>query len=164
MDLSKLIANENKKIRRVGRGTGCGRGKTCGRGNKGAGQRKGKVLPYLGFCGGNLSFLRRLPKKGFNSPNLEECQIVNLVDIAQRLKGVSEINPLALKEHNLIKDENKPVKLLAKIEDKKFSFKANFKLDSFSAKAKELIEAAGGKIITKEAEKKQGKKEKKGKK
>lgn len=146
MELSKLKNKvKNKKSTRLGRGTGSGSGKTSGRGHKGAGQRSGKKLPYAGFRGGNIPYFRKIPKRGFTSPNPVVYQIVNLADIQSKLKNAKEIDPKTLKEANLIKDDNKPVKILAGIkEDLKIKF--TFKADKFSSRAQELIEAAGGKI------------------
>ncbi|UCD16069.1 MAG: 50S ribosomal protein L15 [Candidatus Omnitrophota bacterium] len=144
MDLSKLKGKIRvKKPKRLGRGVGSGKGKTAGRGHKGAGQRKGKTLPYAGFRGGNLAYFRRIPKRGFNSPNKKEYQIVNLVDIEKKLKDNKEIDSKVLKNADLIKDEKKPVKILGVVKDK-FSLKAVFKADKYSARAKELIEKVGG--------------------
>lgn len=135
---------KNKKPKRKGRGTGSGLGKTAGRGHKGAGQRAGKKLPYAGFRGGNVPYFRKIPKRGFTSPNATIYQIVNLTDIQTRLQGAKEIDPKILKEANLIKDENKPVKILANIKED-LKIKSSFRVDKFSSKARELIEAAGGK-------------------
>ncbi len=145
MDISKIsLPIKGKRPKRCGRGPGSGLGKTSGRGHKGAGQRSGKKLPYIGFSGGNIPYLRKLPKRGFNSYPDKEFQIVNLRDIASRFKEQEEINPLVLKRRGLIKDEDKPVKILAGIKDK-FSLKALFKADKFSKKAERLILEAGGK-------------------
>jgi len=146
MDLSQIrVKSKAKHKRRVGRGTGSGRGKTSGRGHKGAGQRSGKTMPYIGYRGGNLPYLRRIPKRGFTSLQKKKYQIVNLGEIAQRLENMPVIDAAALKQVNLIKNETKPVKILAKHKDK-FALKAAFKVNSASDKARELIEAAGGKI------------------
>lgn len=146
MNLSNIKSRtRNKKPKRRGRGTGSNLGKTGGRGHKGAGQRKGKKLPYPGFRGGNLPYYRVLPKRGFTPPREKEVQVVNLGQIQERLKKESEITPEALKAVNLIKDAKKPVKVLAKIKGK-FAHKAVIKANAFSKKAKELIEAAGGTI------------------
>lgn len=158
MDLSKLkVKIKNKKSKRLGRGVGSGRGKTSGRGNKGAGQRSGKTLPYAGFRGGNLAYLRRIPKRGFNSPNRTDYQIVNLKDIEKNIKNIEEIDQKVLRGANLIKDDKKPVKILAGLQDK-FTLKANFKADKFSSRAKELIEAAGGKVESADVKSSGGKK------
>jgi len=139
------IKEKNRKSKRLGRGTGSGKGKTSGRGHKGAGQRKGKKLPYEGFIGGNLPFYRIIPKRGFTSPHRKVYQIVNLGDIQKIAKEDGEVNPELLKKNNLIKNEKKPIKILAKTKDK-FTIKAKFKADKFSTKALELIKDAGGKV------------------
>ena len=145
MDLSTIpVRVKAKKPKRLGRGSGSGTGKTAGRGHKGAGQRKGKRLPYIGFRGGNLPYLRVIPKRGFTSVHPQTFQVVNLGDIQKKMSQIKEIDPVALKNHNLIRDPAKPVKILAKTNEK-FNCKALIKADSFSAKAKETIEAAGGK-------------------
>jgi large subunit ribosomal protein L15 len=145
MGLSKSRPRvKNKKLKRLGRGTGSTLGKTSGRGHKGAGQRKGKKTPYPGYSGGTLPFMRLIPKRGFNSPRKLVYQIVNLEDIKQRAAKSSEINPEILKKVNLIKDAKKPIKILAKLKGD-FSLKALFKADKFSESAVKLIEKAGGK-------------------
>ena len=147
MDLSNItkIGKRAKKPKRLGRGAGSGSGKTAGRGHKGAGQRSGKKLPYAGFRGGNLPLARTLPKRGFTPPRRVEYQIVSLGDIQKRSKTSEEINPQILKKLRLIRNDKKPVKVLATI-DGELSKKLVVKVDKFSAKTKELIEAAGGSI------------------
>jgi len=146
MDLSNIkVKIKNKKPKRLGRGTGSTTGKTAGRGNKGAGSRRGKTLPYAGFRGGNLPYYRVIPKRGFTAINKKEYQIVNLSDIQDKVKKCDEVNPDVLKKANLIKSEKKSVKILSNINAKTPLFKAVFKADGFSARAKELIETAGGK-------------------
>lgn len=146
MDLSSLRIKFARTVgKRLGRGSGSGWGKTSGRGHKGAGSRSGKKVPYVGFAGGNVPFLRKLPKRGFNAFRPKDYQIVNLGEIQTKIKDTKEIDPQILFNAHLIKNVNKPVKVLADI-DGKFLLKASFKADRFSQKAKQLIEAAGGKI------------------
>jgi len=148
MELKDLRPNVKRKSpKRAGRGTGSGLGKTSGRGHKGAGQRSGKKLPYIGFSGGNIPYIRKIPKRGFNHDKDFYYQIVNLKDINERLKDLKEIKPINLKEANLIKDENKPVKILAKLDNKEFNLNASIYAHNFSKKSKELIEKNGGKAI-----------------
>jgi large subunit ribosomal protein L15 len=135
---------KRKDTKRLGRGSGSGWGKTAGRGNKGAGSRSGKVTPYIGIRGGNLPFFRRIPKRGFNAFRPVEYQIVNLGDIQERAGSLQAINGQALVDIHLIKDADRPIKILAK-NGLKLSLKATFTADKFSAKAKELIEKIGGK-------------------
>jgi len=146
MDLSSLrINNKRKATKRLGRGSGSGWGKTSGRGHKGAGQRKGKKLPYAGFKGGNLPLARKIPKRGFTPPRKKNYQIVNLRDIQDRIEGEKEINPTVLKKFNLIKNENRLVKILANTKGE-FTSKIVFRVDRFSVKAREIIENAGGTV------------------
>lgn len=149
MDISTIIVKNKPKAKcRLGRGSGSGKGKTASRGHKGAGQRKGKVSPYLGFSGGNLPFFRKIPKRGFNSPRRRIYQIINLDRISEclsRLEKENTIDPSLFKKFNLIKDENKPVKILSRGGDK-FSHKITLKAHKFSKKAKEIIEKVGGKV------------------
>lgn len=138
-----IIKKKNKKTKRVGRGTGSGHGKTSTRGHKGAGQRKGRTH-YIGFEGGNVPYLRKIPKRGFNSKSRKVYQIVNLEDIVNKLKGEKEITPKELIKANLIKDERKPVKILAKLKGR-LSWKTTFKVHKFSKASLKVIEDAGGK-------------------
>jgi len=133
--------NKNKK--RVGRGSGSGHGKTSTRGHKGAGQRKGSPH-YIGFEGGNVPYLRKIPKRGFSSKSTVSFQIVNLDDIAKLLKDKEEITAKELKEANLIDNVSKPIKILARLKGQ-LGFKAIFKAHKFSKKAEDLIKKSGGK-------------------
>ncbi|MCM8773858.1 MAG: 50S ribosomal protein L15 [Candidatus Omnitrophica bacterium] len=145
MDLSKVdFSLAHKRRKRVGRGPGSGHGKTSGRGHKGTGQRKGRKY-YVGFWGGNVPYLRKIPKRGFNSPRAIDYQVVNLKDIEERLKGRKYITPVELEEVRLIRDKDKPVKILGEINGK-LTWQATFKANKFSASAKRIIEESGGKI------------------
>ncbi len=144
MDLSGIKpVTKNKKAKRRGRGTGSGLGKTSGRGHKGAGQRKGKKLPYAGFAGGNLPFFRQMPKRGFRRPNPKVYQIVNLNKIQEKVKSNIELTPKLMAEFGLIKDKSKPIKILAET-NSKFNLKLKVRADKVSKKAKEIIESLGG--------------------
>ena len=59
----KTSSRPTKK--RVGRGIGSGNGKTSGRGHKGQHSRSGGYHK-VGFEGGQMPLVRRLPKRGFN--------------------------------------------------------------------------------------------------
>ena len=70
MQLNNLKPNAGSKKprRRVGRGIGSGLGKTAGRGHKGQTSRSGG-FHKVGFEGGQMPLQRRLPKRGFNTPD-----------------------------------------------------------------------------------------------
>jgi len=141
MDLSslKLTPGSRKTKKRLGRGVGSGWGKTSGRGHKGAGSRSGSKRRAW-FEGGQMPLQRRVPKFGFYSPFRIEYSVVN-VDQLENLKDVTEINPEVLRELGLIRNFNKPVKILGQGELKK---KLVIKAHKFSKSATEKIEKAGG--------------------
>ena len=141
MDLSslKLTPGSRKTKKRLGRGVGSGWGKTSGRGHKGAGSRSGSKRRAW-FEGGQMPLQRRIPKFGFYSPFRTEYSVVN-VDQLENLKDVTEINPEVLRELGLIRNFNKPVKILGQGELKK---KLVIKAHKFSKSATEKIEKAGG--------------------
>ena len=88
MKLNTLFAQPGarKTGKRVGRGIGSGLGKTSGRGHKGQKARSGVAIK--GFEGGQMSLLKRLPKRGFNSINRIECNIINLGDLDSFIKSI----------------------------------------------------------------------------
>lgn len=141
MDLSslKLTPGSRKTKKRLGRGVGSGWGKTSGRGHKGAGSRSGSKRRAW-FEGGQMPLQRRIPKFGFYSPFRTEYSVVN-VDQLENLKDVTEITPEVLRELGLIRNFNKPVKILGQGELKK---KLVIKAHKFSKSATEKIEKAGG--------------------
>jgi large subunit ribosomal protein L15 len=136
-----------KKGKRVGRGRSSGIGKTSGRGQKGQKSRTG-YSRTAGFEGGQMPIHRRLPKRGFsNSIFTTEYQVVNLWRIEKA--GLSgEITPVEMLAAGLIRDAEKPVKILGHGE-----VKSGIKItaDAFSASAKELIGKAGGSCTVREA-------------
>jgi large subunit ribosomal protein L15 len=140
LDELKPAAGSSKKRKRVGRGDGSGHGKTSCRGHKGQGARSGgNVQP--GFEGGQMPLQRRLPKRGFHNPFRVEMSAVNLGQLELFAAG-SEVTPESLSEHGLVKGKNRRIKILG---DGMLSKALTVKAHGFSAKAKEKIEAAGGK-------------------
>ncbi len=131
-----------KERKRVGRGPGSGLGKTAGRGHKGQKSRSGYSRKW-GFEGGQMPLYRRIPKRGFNNALFAvRYQIVNL----EKIEGLeeTEITPQLLKEKGIIKKISLPVKILSRGEiSRPYTIHAH----KFSQKAKEKIEAAGGKAI-----------------
>ena len=130
-----------KKIKRIGRGSGSGHGKTSGKGHKGLKARSGAGGKLrLGFEGGQMPLIRRVPKRGFNSRNKIVKQIINLRNLEKFKKG-DIVDPLKLKEANIIKNPKKPVKVLGDGEIKK---SLTVRAHSFSRSAVEKIKKAGG--------------------
>ena len=129
-----------KRKKRLGRGDSSGHGSTSGRGQKGQKARAGgNVLPY--FEGGQMPLYRRLPKRGFKNIFKIEYSIINIRDLAKRFKASDIVDLDILKKMGLIKKG--PVKLLG---DGEINFPLTVKVNKFSKKAKEKIEAAGGRV------------------
>lgn len=129
---------KSKKI--LGRGSSSGHGKTSTRGSKGQTSRAGRDF-YLGFEGGQMPLIRKIPKRGFTSIFKKEYQIVNLKDL-NRLKEIN-ISPALLEEKGLIKDKDKLVKILGEGEIKN---PLVISTHAISKSAAEKINSAGGKV------------------
>jgi len=131
-----------KSKKRVGRGQGSGRGGTATKGHKGAKSRSG-YSRKLGFEGGQMPLQRRVPKFGFKNPNRVEYKGINLYTLQQLVEKTkaSEISIEYIVENGLAGNKDK-IKILGKGE---LSAKVNVTAHAFSASAKSLIEAAGGK-------------------
>ncbi|NLL82734.1 MAG: 50S ribosomal protein L15 [Lentisphaerae bacterium] len=141
MDLSSLknTPGARKSPKRVGRGPGSGMGKTSGRGHKGQMARKGHKHK-VGFEGGQMPLMRRIPKRGFKNPNRVPWQPIN-VAVLNRFDEGSEVTPVDLLQAGLIRINGGGVKILGNGNlEKKLTVRA----DAFSESARAKIEAAGG--------------------
>jgi len=129
-----------KKRKRIGRGNASGHGTTAGKGTKGQLSRSG-AAKGSGFQGGRMALIRRVPHlPGFKNPFKVTYQVVSL----ERLNRLKEktVDAKVLFDAGIIKKLNEPVKILS---DGKLEKALTVKVDAFSTKAKEAIEAAGGK-------------------
>lgn len=139
MKLHELIKVKTKPYRRLGRGLGSGRGKTAGRGTKGQ-KARGKIP--ASFIGGTLPLYKKLPlRRGKGNRVSEKMSIINLSDLKDFKDRVVDLESLI--ENKLItKDQiKKGVKVLGLGEIKRpLIFRVPV------SKAREKIEAAGGKI------------------
>jgi len=127
-------SKRNRK--RVGRGPGSGLGKTAGRGHKGQRSRSG-YSQRLGFEGGQMPLIRRVPKRGFTNIFQTRYQVVNLSSLGE-LGG--EITPEILVDKGLVR-AGQPIKILG---DGDLAAPATVRAHKFSASARAKIEAAGG--------------------
>ena len=134
-ELSPADGSVHKK-KRVGRGPGSGTGKTAGRGHKGQRSRSG-YSQRVGFEGGQMPLVRRVPKRGFTNIFRTEYTIVNVGQLAD-LEG--EITPEILLARRLVR-RGSPVKVLG---DGELKTALKVKAHRFSRAAREKIEAAGG--------------------
>ena len=144
-NLGKPAGRKAKK--RLGKGEGSGWGSQAGRGHKGRKARSGgTVHPW--FEGGQMPIQRRLPKRGFKNPFRVSYRVLNL----SRLVGLeeTEYDIAKMELMGLIPSKGQkgrfPVKVLATLnENEEFTQKVNIKANAFSKRAKEFIEANGGK-------------------
>ncbi len=145
MDLNELpkIGGNISRRKRICRGIGSGKGKRGGRGQKGQHSRSGGVKGPQ-FEGGQMPIFRRLPAlKGFKHRPRIVYTVVNIGQLEKLPEGIDEINADVLYAHNLIRKPDMKVKLLAWGE---VTRKFNVHVHAASAKAVELIAAAGGNV------------------
>ncbi|MFD2922069.1 50S ribosomal protein L15 [Terrimonas rubra] len=131
------------KEKRIGRGDGSGHGGTATKGTKG-GQSRAGYKRKLAHEGGQMPIQRRVPKRGFNNPHRIEYKVLNVGQLDQYAEkyGFTEFSLENLYINNLI-GQNDKIKLLGNGELKgKFTVKVN----AASAKAKSVVEAAGGTV------------------
>ena len=132
-------AVEKKDRKRVGRGTGSGKGKTSGKGHKGQKARSGGGV-RRGFEGGQTPLYRRLPKRGFTNINSKNYTEVTLTMLNK--STVADVTAETLLADGIIGKVNDGIVVLG---TGKLEKKLNVKATRFTAKAKEEIEALGGK-------------------
>ena len=130
-----------KKVKRnrVGRGIASGNGKTSGRGHKGQKARSGGGV-RRGFEGGQTPLYRRLPKRGFNNINSKNYTEVTLKMLNK--SQATDVTAETLLAEGIIGKINDGIVIIA---TGKLEKKLNIKAKKFTAKAKEAIEALGGK-------------------
>lgn len=143
MELNNLkpAIGATKNRKRIGRGTGSGHGKTATKGHKGQKARSGGSIK-AGFEGGQMPMQRRLPKRGFTPLMRKDYAIVNIGQL-EVFEGGSIVDADALVNAGLISGIKDGVKVLA---DGDVTKALVIKAHKFSAKAKEKIEAVGGKV------------------
>jgi len=120
-----------------------GHGKTSGRGGKGQTARSGGTI-RLGFEGGQMPLLRRIPKRGFNNRAFRtELAEVNVAQLNAFADG-AEVTPAALVEQGVLRKLLDGVKILGNGELHK---KLTVKAQRFSASARAKITQAGGTCV-----------------
>lgn len=133
------------RVKRLGCGESSGHGKTSGKGHKGQKARSGGSI-RLGFEGGQMPLLRRMPKRGFNNANFKtKFAIVNL-DALNAFDDGSTVDEKSLLDAGLIRRPYDAVKILGSGELKK---KLSITADKASETAKAAVEKAGGTLTLK---------------
>ena len=130
------------RVKRLGIGESSGHGKTSGKGHKGQKARSGGSL-RLGFEGGQMPLIRRLPKRGFNNAAFHKTYaIVNLDDLNSFQAGTT-VNEQMLRESKMIRGNVAGLKILGNGELK---HALTIEADKFSDSARAKIEKAGGTV------------------
>ena len=144
----RLPKGANKDRKRVGRGHGSGHVKTAGKGTKGQKARSGgNVRP--GFVGGQTPIQQQLPyKRGFTNIWTARYNLVNLTQLSN-LEAGSQVTPETLFESGLLRDTEKPLKVLG---DGDLDRALHVRAHKISAGAQQKIEAAGGTVTLIEVE------------
>ncbi len=126
--------------KRLGQGESSGHGKTSGRGGKGQSARSGSSI-RIGFEGGQMPLIRRIPKRGFNNASHAVEYIPVNLDGLNRFEDGARVDEAALRSIGLANGKAAGIKILARGElTKKLTVSAH----AFSAAARAKIEALGG--------------------
>src|SRR3982751_4424404 len=140
------------RVKRLGCGESSGHGKTSGKGHKGQKARSGGSL-RLGFEGGQMPLIRRLPKRGFNNAAFHKnYSIVNLSDLSSFKEGTL-VNEQLLRESKVIRGHGAGLKILG---DGELKHALTIEADKVSASAREKIEKAGGTVTLRQKAAPQG--------
>lgn len=126
--------------KRLGQGESSGLGKTSGRGGKGQTARSGSSI-RIGFEGGQMPLIRRVPKRGFNNARFATRYLpVNVGDL-NRFEDGARVDETALRSVGLAGGRADGVKILGEGE---LIRKLTVCVSAFSASARAKIEAKGG--------------------
>lgn len=136
----KPRAGSRHRRKRLGQGESSGRGKTAGRGGKGQSARSGSSI-RVGFEGGQMPLIRRIPKRGFNNARHTVRYLpVNLESLNQFEAG-STVDADTLRKAGLASGSIQRIKILGEGELKQ---KLTVRAHAFSAAARSKIEGLGG--------------------
>jgi large subunit ribosomal protein L15 len=134
------------RVKRLGCGESSGHGKTSGKGHKGQKARSGGSI-RLGFEGGQMPLIRRLPKRGFNNAAFHKhYAVVNVSDL-NAFEAGTVINEELLRESNLVHGHFAGIKILG---DGELKHDLKVQVDKISTTAREKIEKAGGTVTLRE--------------
>ncbi len=136
----KPRAGAKHRRKRLGSGESSGHGRQSGRGGKGQTARSGSSI-RIGFEGGQMPLIRRIPKRGFNHARFATRYIaVNVGDLNEFDDG-ARVDEAALRTAGLANGRADGVKILGGGElGKRLTVCAS----AFSASARAKIEAKGG--------------------
>jgi len=126
--------------KRLGQGESSGHGKTSGRGGKGQTARSGSSI-RIGFEGGQMPLIRRIPKRGFNHARFATRYLAVNVGELNAFDDGARVDETALRSTGLANGPADGIKILG---DGELSKKLTVSVSAFSASARAKIEAKGG--------------------
>ena len=147
MNLHTLKPRHGSKhrVKRLGCGESSGHGKTSGKGHKGQKARSGGSI-RLGFEGGQMPLIRRMPKRGFNNAEFKTRFAVVNLDTLNAFDDGATVDEQTLLAAGIIRRPYDAVKVLGGGELKK---KLTIVANKASESAKAAIEKAGGSLSLK---------------
>jgi large subunit ribosomal protein L15 len=126
--------------KRLGQGESSGHGKTSGRGGKGQTARSGSSI-RIGFEGGQMPLIRRIPKRGFNNKRHATVYLPVNLDALNIFEEGARVDETALRSAGLANGRAAGIKVLGNGE---LTRKLTIVAHAFSASARTKIEAKGG--------------------
>jgi large subunit ribosomal protein L15 len=126
--------------KRLGQGESSGHGKTSGRGGKGQTARSGSSI-RIGFEGGQMPLIRRIPKRGFNNKRHGTRYLAVNLESLNCFEDGARVDVEAMRSLGLANGPGDGVKILGNGE---LTRKLTVSAHAFSASAKAKIEAKGG--------------------
>jgi large subunit ribosomal protein L15 len=125
--------------KRLGQGESSGHGKTSGRGGKGQTARSGSSI-RIGFEGGQMPLIRRIPKRGFNNTRFAIRYVPVNLEVLNRFDDGAVVDETALRGRGMANGGDR-IKILG---DGQLTRKLTVKAHAFSASARAKIEKLGG--------------------
>ena len=126
--------------KRLGQGESSGHGKTSGRGGKGQTARSGSSI-RIGFEGGQMPLIRRIPKRGFNNARHTVRYLPVNLEALNGFEDGARVDEAALRSAGLANGRVERIKILG---DGELTRKLTVTAHAFSAAARSKIEAKGG--------------------
>ena len=126
--------------KRLGQGEATGHGRTSGRGGKGQTARSGSSI-RIGFEGGQMPLIRRIPKRGFNNARHTVRYLPVNLEALNRFNDGARVDEAALRTAGLANGRAAGVKILG---DGELTKQLTVSAHAFSASARAKIEAKGG--------------------
>ena len=126
--------------KRLGQGESSGHGKTSGRGGKGQTARSGSSI-RIGFEGGQMPLIRRIPKRGFNNTRHGTRYLPVNLESLNRFEDGTHVDESALRNAGLANGRGDGIKILGGGD---LTRKLKVSAHAFSGSARSKIEAKGG--------------------